>query len=287
MKPDQPTLAPLGKRSIRSEVLDNLLSIEGRRTRLFSNAEAAIDDMTGAVIINDLIRARREGHPTLIILHGRVEDLSWHRLSAKPALSDFIWMLFSYPGRHLHAFLIKRQWVSSIRRSKELVTCPLVCIYVTAKGIEAHNVAEQLSHELSLRFARKVRRWPFRAVESTWLTSHLVLYAFRDDAFQGRLSIACRCTRRHSLLEGGDSMSFPGHPRCFGAGTCTLSDGMSLDLCTICRWLANMRHIGYLSRGFPISQSCAKYINHRCYAQGRCHHDRTLRESVEERKSRS
>ena len=38
-------LAPLGKRSIGSEVLDSLLSIEGRRTRLFNNAEAEIDDM--------------------------------------------------------------------------------------------------------------------------------------------------------------------------------------------------------------------------------------------------
>lgn len=49
MKPDQPTLAPLGKRSIRSEVFDNLLSIEGRRTRLFSNAEAVMEDIIGAV----------------------------------------------------------------------------------------------------------------------------------------------------------------------------------------------------------------------------------------------
>ena len=48
MKPDQPTLAPLGKRSIRSEVLDNLLSIEGRRTRLFNNADAVNEDMIGA-----------------------------------------------------------------------------------------------------------------------------------------------------------------------------------------------------------------------------------------------
>ena len=55
----------------------------------------------------------------------------------------------------------------------------------------------------------------------------------------------------------------------------------------IFRKLANVRCIGYVSWRFPISQSCAKYIDYRCFAQGRCHHDRTLRESVKEREGRS
>ena len=60
MKPDQPMLAPLGKRSIRSEVLDSLLSIEGRRTRLFNNAEADIDDMNDAANITDTLDSRQK-----------------------------------------------------------------------------------------------------------------------------------------------------------------------------------------------------------------------------------
>ena len=53
-------LAPLGKRSIRSEVFDNLLSIEGRRTRLFSKAEAAIDGVISAVSITDPLDSRKK-----------------------------------------------------------------------------------------------------------------------------------------------------------------------------------------------------------------------------------
>ena len=45
MKPDQPTEAPLGKRSIRSDVFANLVSIDGLLTRLLRSAEAAIEDM--------------------------------------------------------------------------------------------------------------------------------------------------------------------------------------------------------------------------------------------------
>lgn len=52
VKPDQPTLAPFGKRSIRSEVLANFFSIEGRRTRLLSKAEAVIDDMVAVLNAN-------------------------------------------------------------------------------------------------------------------------------------------------------------------------------------------------------------------------------------------
>lgn len=96
MKPDQPTLAPLGKRSIRSEVLDNLLSIEGRRTRLFSNAEAAIEDMNGTVIINSLHNSREKRRS-----FSTVERRTNHGLGAKTALSDFIL------GRHGRVWMLK------------------------------------------------------------------------------------------------------------------------------------------------------------------------------------
>ena len=48
-----------------------------------------------------------------------------------------------------------------------------------------------------------------------------------------------------------------------------------------------MHSVGYVSRGFPISQFGAKYIDSRGHAQGRCHHDGEIPKSVEERESRS
>ena len=79
MKPDQPTLAPLGKSSIRSEVFDNLLSIEGRGTRLFSNAEAAIEEVYN-----------RGYHWSSCEGHLVEEDLSPITVRAKTtAISDF------------------------------------------------------------------------------------------------------------------------------------------------------------------------------------------------------
>ncbi len=65
VKPDQPTLAPFGKRSIRSEVLANFFSIEGRRTRLLSNAEAVIDDMMAVMNAN--------GYPASSEVEGGIE----------------------------------------------------------------------------------------------------------------------------------------------------------------------------------------------------------------------
>lgn len=42
VNPDQPMYEPCGKKSIRSSALASLFRYEGRRTRLFSRAEAAI-----------------------------------------------------------------------------------------------------------------------------------------------------------------------------------------------------------------------------------------------------
>ena len=52
-------------------------------------------------------------------------------------------------------------------------------------------------------------------------------------------------------------------------------------------WLANMRYVGYLSGGFPVSQPGTKYTDDRGHAQGCCYHDRKIRESLEERESKS
>ena len=47
MKPDQPIYELWGKRSMRSSALASLLRYEGRRTRLFKRAEAAIMELYG------------------------------------------------------------------------------------------------------------------------------------------------------------------------------------------------------------------------------------------------
>ena len=71
--------------------------------------------------------------------------------------------MFSDRGRQEHlllsVFITERngQWVNSIQRSKVLVASLLVRIQWTRDIVEAHSQAEQLSHELALRFARKVR----------------------------------------------------------------------------------------------------------------------------------
>lgn len=62
-----------------------------------------------------------------------------------------------------------RQWANSIQRSKVLVTCPLVRMQGTSHEVEAHSPAEQVSHELALRFARKVRRYSVGAVQMSRL----------------------------------------------------------------------------------------------------------------------
>ena len=169
MKPDQPTLAPLGKSSIRSEVFDNLLSIEGRGTRLFSNAEAAIEETLvpwlSLILLSGAEReGRREGH----LVWGFLQQVRAKTM----AISDFrIGALEApYSGRRLHSFSTNRQWVNSNRRSKALVMFLSVCIHGTRNELETHSHAEQLSHELALRFARKVTKCPFRGVECTRLT---------------------------------------------------------------------------------------------------------------------
>lgn len=83
------------------------------------------------------------------------------------------------------------QWVNSIQRSKALVTCLPVRIQGKRDEVEAHSPVEQLSHELALRFASKVRRCLFKQSKILQSDNHPVLYASRDHPFQGRLSIAC------------------------------------------------------------------------------------------------
>ena len=61
---------------MRSEVLDNLRSIEGRRTRLFSNAEAAIAEMLALILpLMFFNRARRERRRDEKIAYEACEDL--------------------------------------------------------------------------------------------------------------------------------------------------------------------------------------------------------------------